>query len=82
MKSWGKIFSTLGIRLASDSKDDQKRVATPAFAKEQGCDYIGAVVQLRNMLTQLKHIRKLKQLCQNKGVRNHILFLHFLLKFL
>ena len=31
---------TPGIRLASDSKDDQKRVATPAFAKEQGCDYI------------------------------------------
>ncbi len=31
---------TPGIRLASDSKDDQKRVATPAYAKEQGCDYI------------------------------------------
>ena len=31
---------TPGIRLASDSKDDQKRVATPAYALEQGCDYI------------------------------------------
>lgn len=31
---------TPGIRLSSDSKDDQKRVATPAYAKEQGCDYI------------------------------------------
>lgn len=31
---------TPGIRLADDSKDDQKRVATPAFAKEQGSDYI------------------------------------------
>lgn len=31
---------TPGIRLASDSKDDQKRVATPAYAYEQGCDYI------------------------------------------
>ncbi|MBP3853640.1 MAG: orotidine-5'-phosphate decarboxylase, partial [Erysipelotrichaceae bacterium] len=31
---------TPGIRLARDSKDDQKRVATPDFAKEQGCDYI------------------------------------------
>ena len=31
---------TPGIRLASDSKDDQKRVATPDYAKEQGCDYI------------------------------------------
>lgn len=31
---------TPGIRLATDSKDDQKRVATPEYAKEQGCDYI------------------------------------------
>lgn len=38
----GNDFLTVtpGIRLASDSKDDQKRVATPEFAKEQGCDYI------------------------------------------
>ena len=38
----GKDFLTVtpGIRLSDDSKDDQKRVATPAFAKEQGCDYI------------------------------------------
>ena len=31
---------TPGIRLSSDSKDDLKRVATPQFAKEEGCDYI------------------------------------------
>lgn len=38
----GNEFLTVtpGIRLASDSKDDQKRVATPSFAKEEGCDYI------------------------------------------
>lgn len=38
----GNDFLTVtpGIRLASDSKDDQKRVATPDYAKEQGCDYI------------------------------------------
>lgn len=38
----GKDFLTVtpGIRLATDSKDDQKRVATPAYAYEQGCDYI------------------------------------------
>ena len=38
----GNDFLTVtpGIRLAEDSKDDQKRVATPAFAKEEGCDYI------------------------------------------
>lgn len=31
---------TPGIRLSSDSKDDQKRVATPDYAKEQGCNMI------------------------------------------
>lgn len=31
---------TPGIRLADDAKDDQKRVATPTYAREQGCDYI------------------------------------------
>ena len=34
------MMVTPGIRLASDSKDDQKRVATPQYAYEQGCDYI------------------------------------------
>lgn len=38
----GEKFLTVtpGIRLSSDSVDDQKRVATPEYAKEQGCDYI------------------------------------------
>ncbi|MCI9292837.1 MAG: orotidine-5'-phosphate decarboxylase [Erysipelotrichaceae bacterium] len=38
----GNDFLTVtpGIRLSSDSVDDQKRVATPKFAYEQGCDYI------------------------------------------
>ena len=31
---------TPGIRLAGNSVDDQKRVATPEFANEQGCDMI------------------------------------------
>lgn len=31
---------TPGIRLTEDSADDQKRIATPTFAKEQGCDFI------------------------------------------
>lgn len=41
-KACGDDFLTVtpGIRLSSDSKDDQKRVATPAYAKEQGCDHI------------------------------------------
>lgn len=38
----GNDFLTVtpGIRLSNDSVDDQKRVATPAFAKEEGCDHI------------------------------------------
>lgn len=38
----GEDFLTVtpGIRLAGNSKDDQKRVATPEFANEQGCDMI------------------------------------------
>lgn len=38
----GEDFLTItpGIRLASDSVDDQKRVATPQLAKEEKCDYI------------------------------------------
>ena len=38
----GEEFLTVtpGIRLEGDSVGDQKRVATPSFAKEQGSDYI------------------------------------------
>lgn len=38
----GNDFLTVtpGIRLAGNSADDQKRVATPEYAKEQGCDFI------------------------------------------
>lgn len=38
----GSDFLTVtpGIRLAGDSANDQKRVATPAFASEEGCDMI------------------------------------------
>lgn len=31
---------TPGIRLAGNSADDQKRIATPEYAREQGCDMI------------------------------------------
>ena len=31
---------TPGIRLAGNSADDQKRIATPTYANEQGCDMI------------------------------------------
>ena len=40
IKELGLISVTPGIRFDSDSKDDQKRVATPSLAKEQGSTYI------------------------------------------
>ena len=39
-KGLNLISVTPGIRLEGDSVGDQKRVATPSFAKEQGSDYI------------------------------------------
>lgn len=38
----GNDFLTVtpGIRLAGNSADDQKRIATPEYAKEEGCDMI------------------------------------------
>ena len=36
----GLISVTPGIRFADDSANDQKRIATPAYAKENGSTYI------------------------------------------
>ncbi len=38
----GQDFLTVtpGIRLAQDAANDQKRVATPEYARQNGCDYI------------------------------------------
>lgn len=40
IKELGLISVTPGIRFADDSVNDQKRVATPAYAKELGSSYI------------------------------------------
>ena len=40
IKELGLISVTPGIRFADNSKDDQKRVATPEYAKELGATYI------------------------------------------
>ncbi|MGM9968962.1 MAG: orotidine-5'-phosphate decarboxylase [Anaeroplasma sp.] len=40
IKELGLMSVTPGIRFADDSVNDQKRVATPAYAKELGSDYI------------------------------------------
>lgn len=40
IKELGLVSVTPGIRFADNSKDDQKRVATPTYAKEKGSTYI------------------------------------------
>ena len=40
IKELGLISVTPGIRFADNTKDDQKRVATPDYAKELGATYI------------------------------------------
>ncbi len=40
IKELGLISVTPGIRFADDAANDQKRIATPAFAKENGASYI------------------------------------------
>ena len=40
IKEMGLISVTPGIRFADDSANDQKRIATPTFAKENGSTYI------------------------------------------
>ena len=40
IKEMGLISVTPGIRFADDSANDQKRIATPAYAKENGSTYI------------------------------------------
>ncbi len=62
----GNEFLTVtpGIRLASDSVDDQKRVATPVYAKEQGCDYIvvgRSITQSKDPYQTYMEIEKMMQ---------------------
>jgi len=52
---------TPGIRLAGNSVDDQKRVATPEYANEQGCDMIvvgRSITRAENPLETYRLIEK------------------------
>ena len=62
----GNDFLTVtpGIRLADDSKDDQKRVATPAFAKEQGCDHIVVVRSITKSADPLETYRTIEAIME------------------
>ena len=62
----GSEFLTItpGIRTLSDSKDDQKRVATPEFAKEMGCDFIvvgRSITKDENPVLKYKMIENIMQ---------------------
>lgn len=59
----GEDFLTVtpGIRLAGNSADDQKRVATPAYAKEQGCDMIVVGRSITKSADPLKTYREIEE---------------------
>ena len=62
----GSDFLTVtpGIRLADDSKDDQKRVATPAYAKAQGCDHIVVGRSITKSSDPLKTYREIEAIME------------------
>lgn len=59
----GEDFLTVtpGIRLVGNSADDQKRVATPAYAKEQGCDMIVVGRSITKSADPLKTYREIEE---------------------
>ena len=59
----GSDFLTVtpGIRLATDSVNDQKRVATPAYAKEQGCDMIVVGRSITKSADPVKTYREIEE---------------------
>lgn len=63
----GKDFLTItpGIRLQNDLKDDQKRVATPEFAKEMGSDYIVVGRSITKSSNPLKTFLEIKNIMEN-----------------
>ena len=52
---------TPGIRLADDKANDQKRVATPAYAKEQGCDMIVVGRSITKSADPVKTYREIEE---------------------
>lgn len=56
------ICVTPGIRLAGDSKDDQKRVVTPEYARELGSDFIvvgRSITKSENPVESYRLVKKL-----------------------
>ncbi len=64
IKEMGLISVTPGIRFADDSVNDQKRVATPSYAKELGSTYIvvgRSITAAKNPLEA--YLRCVKEFC-------------------
>ena len=57
----GFLTVTPGIRLADDTANDQKRVATPAYAKEQGCDMIVVGRSITKSADPVKTYREIEE---------------------
>ena len=57
----GFLTVTPGIRLADDTANDQKRVATPAYAKEQGCDMIVVGRSITKSADPVKPYREIEE---------------------
>lgn len=64
----GNEFLTVtpGIRLSDDSVDDQKRVATPKLAHEQGCDYIVVGRSITKSADPLKTYQEIVAMMEGK----------------
>ncbi len=59
---------TPGIRLAGGNVNDQKRVATPEYAKEQGCDYIVVGRSITTSADPAKTYREIEEVMSNGTV--------------
>ncbi len=59
---------TPGIRLAGGNVNDQKRVATPEYAKEQGCDYIVVGRSITTSADPAKTYREIEEVMSNGAV--------------
>jgi len=61
MAEKGLISVTPGIRLEGDAVGDQKRVATPTFAREQGATFIVVGRSITDAENPLEVYRKCKK---------------------
>lgn len=66
----GNDFLTVtpGIRLLNDAKNDQKRVATPEYAKQHGCDMIVVGRSITKAEDPVKTYNEIERIMQNGNI--------------